>query len=374
MPCAVVRLLNRINQLLAGMILALALTSSVSATDVLVAGTRVDLAGLRAYATAWERATGHRISWLDDTEELVLETADILVVPWAQARALADQGSIMVLDAAPAAQLPPLLTTTAVLPDGQLMGLPLPVALPSLYVKQERLQQAGLGVPQLADWSDVFELATLLADPIGDVYGLCMTGYLHATIIRAMLAAAGEPWLNPDDGLPYSGSAWLARTADYAQQLARNGPPNSASLTYQEFTDLRARDKCATWLTAPESSVAPVGVVTVAVPGATAFATVNQLVLVVPMSSVRAAIAIELAHAIAQAAVAAQLARSPAWEQMYLQTGSAEYLRLGTDHEGNGWLAVDRAGEQSLRRLIDGLEPVASVLAASVEELKLGGR
>lgn len=346
--------------------------ATVLAAEVFVSGPPLIVAPLREIVPAWEADTGHRVVWLHGDEHT--GTADLIASEVIRAKNLWAQGKLAPLST-PAEQegwkLPPLLQQSMALPGTggkQLATLPVQVNLPTLRGNAETLSRAGASLPRDMSWDGVFDLAERASDPVGNVHGLCVAGHDHATVVRSLLSDLGLSWLD-EEGLFYAGADWARQAERYARNMAHLGPANAASLTRSERDFLVARKKCALWLAMPGEPVLP-GQLVATVPGAAAFASVDMAVIGLVANSERDSLAHSLAWWLSENALEKNWANGPAEETGALgQPGSPEVLIVDGLEETVDWQTVDKAGQEPLRDLINGLVAVDDALAMAREAL-----
>ncbi|MBF2735936.1 MAG: hypothetical protein ISN26_07735 [Betaproteobacteria bacterium AqS2] len=338
---------------LAAFAVLLAAAGEAGAAGLVVTAPAAEIPALRERAAAWEQDSGERLTWLAADSEHAEGSADVAIVSLAAAAALGRAGSLRLQPAA-AIELPPLLADAVAAGAGTRIGLPLRVELPAVSVDPVLLARAELPAPADADWESVFALARRLANPVGEVHGLCATGIPHATLLRALLHDAGESWAEP-----YATAAWRTQAARYAKILAQAAPPNAASLSAIEFEALLASRRCAVWLGAA-AHIVP-GARRLPLPGAAAYANGRMLVAVQLAEPARPAAGAAFVQWLAEELLASADSLALA---TFEQPGSREW-----PDEGWLWEEVDAAGEEPLRRHVDGLLPLDEALAEAAAAL-----
>lgn len=353
--------------LLGAVAVAAALPAAAVAAELVVVPLELaaeQVASLRQLAAAWERETGNQLLWADvalaaEEEQLdeagqAAAIADVYLAETALVAKLAAAGAVAPLEP-PVPGLAPLYAGMVARPDGSWLGAPLAERPPLLHYDAKLLARSGATeLPAAASWDEIFALAAAAADPVGEVHGLCASGWRHATLLRALLAEAGASWLGPQD-LPYAGSTWENQAQRYARELARVGPPNAASLDAIELSALLAQGRCALWLLPPGASDAAPAL---AVPGASALVSTSLVLAAVAAASEQAPLAASFARWLAAARLGLLPGPAePAIQATLAQPGRAELPA------GGGWAAHDAAGEEALRRLVDGLVPAATALS-----------
>ena len=330
-------------------------------------GLQVD--ALRELSRVWEADTGHQLVWLTETDEegdeVLDDIADVYIAPYAKARELAQADKLTEL-------APPIFESAPLLVDmvadgrtGNWLGAPLANFLPVIHYDQAHLAASGIAeVPPSPSWGQVFTMAASAADPVGEIHGFCASGWLHGTLIRSLLSDAKLAWLDPETGRPFAGASWHAQAQIYIRQLARSGPPNAASLTALELIDLFSKRRCALWLS-PPGAVA--GAPAMATPGSSAFASVDLLIAAVAKDSEQALLARGFTRWLATRKLEqlreSRQPRGP-MDAMLMQQGSAQLPGQAS------WAQVDLRAQEALRKMVDGLVPVADALleASQIEE------
>ena len=345
---------------LAAVLLLAAAPPAAAAANLVVAAPAAEIPALRLQAQAWELDSGNWLTWLAAGSEHADERADVAIVPLAEAAALARAGRLRPQPAA-AVELPPLLAAAVAAEEGMRIGLPLRVGLPALNVDPALLARAELALPAAADWDGIFALARRLANPVGEIHGLCATGVPHATLLRALLHDAGESWEEP-----YAAAAWRTQAERYARALAQVAPPNAASLSAIEFETLLRAGRCGVWLSAAEHA-AP-GALRLPLPGAAAWANSRMLVAVQLAEPAQPAVGASFMQWLAAELVAGADSLAAATLR---QPGSGEWLTQG-EAGVRSWAEVDAAAEEPLRRHIDGLLPLDEALAEAAAALAAG--
>lgn len=336
------------------------------AAEVFVAGPRLDLLRLKPIAAQWEADSGHQVVWLADDGD----AADLVVAGLAEARALAREGLTgnIALPEEEGRWVPPPLARGTLDSGGSLIALPVRIPLPTLRGNSEVLARSGAGLPAEPSWQEVLDIAGQAVDPVGNVHGLCVTGQAHAAVVRSFMADAGLMWLDGESGGPYAGAGWREQSLRYARAMAQSGPPNASHLTAAESAGLLSRGKCAMWLARPGDPVSS-GEQVAAVPGATAFAVESMTVIGVAAGTDRRSLATSLAWWLSEMSLEEQAAEGAPWAaSAWEQPGSSEVV-TGPDSVPLDWKAVDQAGEDSLRRLVDGLLPAGEALGEAAAAL-----
>lgn len=338
-------------------VLLLAVVEAAAAANLVVVAPAAELPGLQQRAQAWEADTGHWLTWLPDESDHAA-AADVLIVSLAEAEQRARAGELRQVDRT---AMPPLLAEAAC--DSETcMGVPLRAGLLAINIDARLLAQAELELPDAVDWDGLFALARRLANPIGNVHGLCLTGQRHAMLIRALLHDAGKSWL-AERGTPFAAPAWREQGVRYARELAQAAPPNVASLSPIEVDALLSAGRCAMWI-APPAPVAP-HVAPLPLPGVAAYANNHMQVAVLLAATEQPAVALEFAQWLATS----MRPGAGSWEAAALaQPGTRDWHRRGG--EIVPWARVDDAAENALRQHIDGLLSLEDALDAASAALK----
>lgn len=154
--------------------------------------------------------------------------------------------------------------------QGKLYAAPITGESSALMYRQDLLHKAGLTMPDRPTWTDVAAFAAQLHDPENGVHGICLRGspgwVENIALVTTMVNAFGGQWFDmrwrPQlDSLP-----WKKAVELYVDLLNRFGPPDAATLDYEDNLALFAAGRCAQWvdspaaarvLTHPESSTVP---------------------------------------------------------------------------------------------------------------------
>lgn len=337
--------------------LLLAAAEAAAAANLVVVAPAAELPGLQQRAQAWEADSGHWLTWLPDESDHAA-TADVRIVSLAAAEQLARAGQLRQVDRN---GLPPLLADAAC-DEETCMGVPLRAGLLAINIDMRLLDQAELELPDAVDWDGLFALARRLANPIGNVHGLCLTGQRHAMLIRALLHDAGASWLAAR-GAPFAASAWREQGVRYARELAQAAPPNVASLSPIEVDALLGAGRCAMWI-ASSGPAAP-HVARLPLPGVAAHANNHMQVAVLLAATEQPAVALEFAQWLA----ASMRPAAGSWEAAALaQSGARDWYRSGGAIVP--WARLDDVAEDALRQHIDGLLSLEDALDAASAALR----
>ena len=341
------------------------------AAEIFLAGTPKDHTNIREFVSSWQEETGNSVIWLYGIE--AGDVADLYITNIAAARSMHAAGELVpvTLHVDPETWLPPPLLheTLGLHGSNHLIALPVAPGIPTLRADTELLAKAGASLPTAPGWNEIFDLASRAADPIGNVYGLCVAGFFHATMIRSMMSDEGAIWL--DGGEPYLGDPWVEPARRYARSMASFGPPNAADLEKKELRQLVSEQRCAIWLK-DENDPIKEGEQITGVPGASAFASYGMRVVGVAEKSGRRALAKSLAWWISENAVK-KITSDPAQGKTLAlalqQPGSHEVYATGRPSYPLSWLYVDEVAQDAFREMVHGLVPAADAIDKAADAL-----
>jgi len=121
-----------------------------------------------------------------------------------------------------------------------------------LMYRKDLLHKAGLSMPARPTWKQVAAFAARLDDPRHGVYGICLRGKPgwgeNMTLVTTMVNTFGGQWFDMQWKPQLQTPAWRDAVGLYVDLLRHDGPPDAATLGYNQNLALFEQGRCAMWV------------------------------------------------------------------------------------------------------------------------------
>lgn len=223
---------------------------------------------LQALSSAFEQAHPDiQIRWVTLKEHALrqavrvdIETQgglfDVMTIGMYEVPIWADRGWLRPIRPAPGYELDDLLPSVreGLSRRGTLYAAPLYGESSILMYRKDLMRKAGLKMPERPRWTEVAAFAARLHNPAHGIYGICLRGSPgwgeNISLVTTMVNTFGGQWFDATWRPQLDSQPWKEAVNLYVDLLKRFGPPDAATMGYNENLALFQAGKCAQWVDA----------------------------------------------------------------------------------------------------------------------------
>jgi len=138
--------------------------------------------------------------------------------------------------------------------DAELFALPFYAESSMTFYRKDLFERAGIAMPRTPTWDNITTFAAAIHDPDHGIYGICLRGKpgwgANMAFFNTLVNTFGGQWFDGQWNTTIDTPEWHNALELYHGLLAKYGPPDVASKSYNELLSLFTNGHCGMWIDA----------------------------------------------------------------------------------------------------------------------------